>query len=589
MAGKPAVLEAPPSRGNMRFGVSFAMSLKRFFLVRLGRVISYPVRRQLRQFEVACQTPEVVQSELLRGILHTQRNTAFGRDHSFGAVQTPADFRKSVPIAPYEYVAPYIDRVQKGETNALLAAHRVHMFALTSGTTASRKLIPVTDEYLAAYRRGWNMWGIKMYRDNRGRRVAMRPIVQMVGDPEEFRTPAGIPCGNLSGYTAMVQKRLIRWMYAVPHVTGKIKDAKARYYVALRFAIARNVSQFMAANPSTLVQFARTLDAEKESLLRDLRDGTLRADLDIPPEIRGLLSRKLNRDPKKAAELGAIAEKTGQLFPTDVWPVEGTVINTWTGGSMGPYLRQLPRYFGTPPVRDLGLLASEGRMTIPLESGTPGGVLDIASHYFEFVPEGEIDSPSPTVLGAHELQLGGSYYILPTTAYGLYRYHISDLVRVTGFLGRTPIVEFLGKGHRFANLTGEKLSEYHVTRAMDTVAQRLLQPITAYSLAPIWDETQPYYGLFLEETDATDEVGLKRFLAEFDQQLGDENIEYAAKREGARLGPVRALLLPAGTWAAWDRARLAQTGGSPEQYKHPCLIGDVNFRATMPVRREVRA
>ena len=116
------------------------------------------------------------------------------------------------------------------------------------------------------------MWGLKMYRDNRGRRVAMRPIVQMVGDPEEFRTESGIPCGNLSGYTAMVQMRLIQWMYAVPYITGKIKDPKARYYVALRFSIGRNVSQFMAANPSTLVQFARTLDAEKESLLRDLRE-----------------------------------------------------------------------------------------------------------------------------------------------------------------------------------------------------------------------------------------------------------------------------------------------------------------------------
>ena len=37
-------------------------------------------------------------------------------------------------------------------------------------TTASRKLIPVTDDYLAAYKRGWNMWGVKMYRDHRGRR-----------------------------------------------------------------------------------------------------------------------------------------------------------------------------------------------------------------------------------------------------------------------------------------------------------------------------------------------------------------------------------------------------------------------------------
>ncbi|HSQ57615.1 MAG TPA: GH3 auxin-responsive promoter family protein, partial [Gemmata sp.] len=305
------------------------MSLKRFLLVRFGRVISYPIRRQLWKFETACQSPEAVQAELLLSILRNQKDTAFGRDHGFAAVHTVADYRKAVPVKPYEYVAPYIDRVTKGETNALLSANRVHLFALTSGTTASRKLIPVTDDYLAADKRGWNMWGIKMYRDNRGRRVAMRPIVQMVGDPEEYRTPAGIPCGNLSGYTAMVQKRLIRWMYAVPYLTGKIKDAKARYYVALRFSISRNVSQFIAANPSTLVQFARTLDAEKESLLRDLRDGTLRHDLDIPADVRDFLTRKLPRDAKKAAQLAAIAEKTGHLLPTDVWPAEGTVINVW--------------------------------------------------------------------------------------------------------------------------------------------------------------------------------------------------------------------------------------------------------------------
>jgi hypothetical protein len=563
------------------------MSLKRFLLVRFGRLISYPIRRQLHLFELACQNPEAVQTELLRRILRKQAGTDFGRDHHFADVRTVGEFRKNVPVAPYEYVAPYIERVQKGQTHALLADRRVLMFALTSGTTASRKLIPVTDEYLAAYRRGWNMWGVKMYRDNRGRKVAMRPIVQIVGDPEEFRTEAGIPCGNLSGYTAMVQKRLIRWMYAVPYVTGKIKDAKARYYVALRFSIGRNVSQFMAANPSTLVQFARTLDVEKDSLLRDLHDGTLRSDLDIPADVRHWLTRKLPRDSKRAAHLRAIAEKTGHLLPTDVWPVEGTVINTWTGGSMGPYLRQLPRYFGEPPVRDLGLLASEGRMSIPLESNTASGVLDIWSHYFEFIPEGDIDSSQPTVLGAHELTEGQSYYIVPTTAYGLYRYHISDLVRVTGFFGRTPLIEFLGKGHRFANLTGEKLSEYHVTQAMDAVAPRLGLTITAYSLAPIWDDKQPYYGLFLEEQDTRDEAAVRRFLTEFDRQLGAENIEYAAKRTSGRLGPVRALVIPTGAWAAWDRDRLAQTGGSPEQYKHPCLLGDLKFRDSMAVRREI--
>jgi hypothetical protein len=122
---------------------------------------------------------------------------------------------------------------------------------------------------------------------------------------------------------------------------------------------------------------------------------------------------------------------------------------------------------------------------------------------------------------------------------------------------------------------------------MDAVAARVKQPVTAYSLAPVWDDRQPYYAIFLEEPDAADEALLKKFLAELDAQLGVENVEYAAKREGGRLGPLRAALIPPGTWAKWDRDRLASTGGSPEQYKHPCLIGDLTFRDTMGVVREV--
>jgi hypothetical protein len=559
------------------------MSWKRFVLIRLGRLISYPIRRQLRLFESACQNPEAVQTALLLEIVRRNASTAFGRDHRLNAVRSVLDYRRQVPVAPYEYVAPYIERVAQGEWSALLAEPRVHLFALTSGTTARRKLIPVTDSYLRAYRRGWNMWGVKMYRDHRERKIAMRPIVQLVGDPEEFRTPGGIPCGNLSGYTAMVQKRLIRWMYAVPYFIGKIRDARSRYYVALRCALGRNVSQFLAANPSTLLQLARTLDAEKEALLRDLQDGTLRTDLELPADLRPRLASYLRRDPQLARRLHAIAEKTGHLFPTDIWPDSSIILNCWTGGSMGHYLRLLPRYFGSAPIRDLGLLASEGRMTLPFEDHTPAGVLDIWSHYFEFIPEGEIDSTQPTVLGAHEVQLGHTYYILLTTTYGLYRYHISDLVRVTGYYGRTPLVEFLSKGHRFANLTGEKLSEYHVTQAMTAVLGRLPLSVNCYSLAPVWDEQQPYYGFFLEETDVQDEGLLRRFLREYDHQLGLENIEYAAKRTSGRLGPLRALLLPDGFWTEWDRQRLLQTGGSPEQYKHPCLLGDTSFRQSAPV------
>jgi hypothetical protein len=564
------------------------MGVGRFLFRMVGKVIARPVYRKIAAFHELTKDPATVQKALLERIIQTQAGTAFGRDHGFSSIRTIDDYRRQVAINPYENLAPYIHRMMKGEVNALVADPAVLMFALTSGTTAARKHIPITQSYLDDYRHGWNIWGLTGMKAHPA--IKLRPVMQLVGDPEEYRTEAGIPCGNLSGFTAQVQKRIIRFLYSVPAISGKIKDSQARYYVALRFSVPRRVGMLSTANPSTLVALARVMDAEKENLIRDIRDGTLNPKLDLPAEARAALTSKAKKkDPACAQKLEEAIRRDGALLPSAVWPADTILLGCWTGGSVGPYLRQLPRYYANTPVRDIGLLASEGRFTIPIEDNNPAGVLDIASHYFEFIPESEIDSPKPTVLAAHEVREGGSYFILPTTRAGLYRYHISDLVRVAGFHHKTPLIEFLGKGNRFANLTGEKLSEHHVTRAIDQSARKAGQPISAYSMAPCWDDAQPYYGLFIEDQDTANAERLKDFLEDLDRALGEQNIEYAAKRDSGRLGPVRVEVLPPGTWQRWDRERLAQSGGSPEQYKHPCLIGDLNFRQSMPVLREIAA
>jgi len=556
-------------------------------MLRLARLAARPLLARARRFQESCADPEAVQAKLLRDIVARQTATGFGRDHGFADIRTVADFRRRVPVGDYERLAPYIERVKAGDTAALLADDRVRLFALTSGTTAARKFIPITDRYLADLKRAWTIWGVRAYRDHRPRYLPLRPIVQLVGDPDEFRTPAGIPCGNLSGFTAGIQRRMVRRQYVVPASVGKIKEAAARYYVALRFSLGTPVALFLSANPSTLINLARTLNDYSDQLLRDLHNGTLDPRLDIPPNVRAQLTARLTRNPAATRTLSRVADRLGRLYPKDVWPDDTTLIGCWTGGSMGPYLRQLPTYYGNPPVRDLGLVASEGRFTIPFADHTPSGVLDIATHYFEFVPEAEMEAANPTVLGAHELALGKTYFILPTTAAGLYRYHISDLVRVTGFLGRTPTVEFVGKGHRFANLTGEKVSEHHVTRAMDAAATDTGVSVGGYIVAPVWDEARPYYAVFVEEPDAADDGRLNVLLTAFEKRLAEGNTEYEAKRDSRRLGPVRAAVIPAGGLAAFDRDRLSKTGGSPEQYKRPCLMGDVAFAQSMTVLREV--
>ncbi len=104
----------------------------------IGRLVAMPVRRRLNAFERATHDPRTVQEALRRHILAAHAATGFGRDHHFAQTATVADFRNNVPVAGYEYVEPYMRRVVAGEWQALLASPKIHMFAMTSGTTAAQ-------------------------------------------------------------------------------------------------------------------------------------------------------------------------------------------------------------------------------------------------------------------------------------------------------------------------------------------------------------------------------------------------------------------------------------------------------------------
>jgi hypothetical protein len=551
----------------------------------LGRLAVRQARRVAAQFEADTHRPREVQEALLLRFLELNRRTRFSRENHLDTVHSVEQFRRTMRILKYEDLDPYIADMRKGQLDALVGEKQVHMFAMTSGTTSSRKYIPVTPQYLADYRRSWLIWGINTH--NYHNNVFMRSILQLVSDWDEFRTESNIPCGSVSGLTAQMQKRFVRWMYCMPPITGRIKDITAKYYTALRLSMARDVSLITSANPSTLVNLARLMDHEKQELIRDIHNGTLSERFDLPRDVRDIVAHRVSKpNPKRARELEEIVKQMEHLYPSNVWPGL-RVLGNWTGGNVGAYLRHYPKYYGNIPVRDLGLLASEGRMTIPLQDGTPSGVLDVSSHYFEFVPEHEINSDRPKIFAAHEVEPDRNYFILMTTAYGLYRYNIFDLVRVTGFHNKTPMLEFLNKGSSFASITGEKISEFQVVQAVQSALSERNQIVTSYTLAPCWNEETPYYGLFVERGDFATLDAARELALAVDRNLRKLNIEYDAKRESHRLAQIRALVMPNGELQKWDRQRLRKTGGTSEQFKHPCLYPDHTFREQVYVEAEL--
>ncbi|MGL4463014.1 MAG: GH3 family domain-containing protein, partial [Planctomycetia bacterium] len=151
----------------------------------LGRFLQRHAQQQKKQFHALTQRPMEVQRDRLFEQIRREAPTAFGRDHGFKEIRTVAEFRRQVPITKYEYVAPYIERVKNGETEALFHKQPVLMFAMTSGTTDTRKFIPVTPRFLHDYRRGWTVWGLHLFESHK--ELWFKTMLQIVSNHDEFR------------------------------------------------------------------------------------------------------------------------------------------------------------------------------------------------------------------------------------------------------------------------------------------------------------------------------------------------------------------------------------------------------------------
>ncbi len=527
--------------------------------------------RHVERFVAGTSRSFAAQRQILFDKLRRNADSDFGRQFGLGSIRSLADFRR-LSISTYEDYRPYVERVKNGKISAMFGpGTQVLMFSITSGTTSQSKFIPITREFVAEYRRGWNLWGSAVFFDH-------RPLldlwsVQLASDWRKFYTDGRIPCGSISGLAAEMSPWVSRVVFLNTRPLTKIEDPIAKHYVSLRLALPRrDIGSLITANPSTLVELAKIADRDRELLIRDIYQGTLSDKYDVPDQVRRALRRRLRPDRPRARELEQIVERTGKLLPRDYWP-QMQLLSVWTGGSVGAYLPSLREVYGDLPLRDHGLSASEGRMTIPLEDNTSAGVLDYTSQYFEFIPEAEHGRPNPIVLEAHELEIGQRYFIVLTTSSGFYRYDIFDLVECTGYQGQAPLLKFLNKGSHFSSITGEKLSEHQVADSVRKAMEEMDVGLGLFTMAPRWDDP-PGYVLLLERGLPIERH--RELAARVDRHIGRMNVEYRERLTSHRLRPLEVHTVPEGAWEVF-RAQRLRRGGSLEQYKHPCLTNDLEF------------
>ncbi len=532
-------------------------------------------RRAARRLEEAARDPELAQRDLLRDIVRRNAGTAFGREHGFGSIDGAQAWRRQVPVASYEDLRPYIDRMARGEPDVLVA-EPVEMFARTSGTTGQPKLVPVTRTCRRrAHAPQSRAWLHRAMQDHPN--LLDGKALSLVSPAVEDHTEAGIPCGSTSGAMYRGYPRAVRGTYAIPYEVFEIADYEAKYYALMRVGLGVDVSFVVTANPTSVTKLCEVADQRADDLLRDLHDGTLREDVDLPGATRALILSHCRADPARAAQLAAARERRGgRLLPADYWP-NVALIGCWCGGTVGFYVDELPQWFdpdGTRPVpvRDLGWLSSELRGSVPLHDGSPAGVLTVGTSLFEFVSAEEVEfrpdaSADWAFLAPHEVTAGAEYYVFVTTTGGLYRYDINDVLRVDGWFERAPLVSFVRKGRDMTSLTGEKVTVNQIVVAFQRAAKE-----TSVSLRHFCAEAQvetARYSFLVETARDVPHALLRTLLGAIDRHLSAQNIEYDAKRRSDRLRAPELQVMRSG-W--YERLRRRVAGEGRPLFQHKAVV-----------------
>lgn len=509
--------------------------------------------------------PRQAQLRKLQEIVGRNAASIYGKEHKFSGINSVESFRAAVKINNYEDLRPYIDRMLNGE-KSVLTCEEPFMFATTSGTMGKPKFIPVTKSYIREFRHASVASGY--YSLNSFPGIAEGVILSLFSPSTEGFSSCGIPYGAISGALYEREPWLVKkFISPIPYTVYKIRDYESKYYTLLRLALVLPITCFYTLNPSTIVVLLRRLKHYGRRLIKDIAEGTVLPPLPLDQECLSDISSFLRPDPQRAQELLALLE-TDRFLPYAIWP-QLQAVCCWTKAAASFYLADFGEFFDSTPIRDITYGASEGRGTVSLGDGRQ--LLSIRSHFFEFIPEAEIEEANPTVLLADELTVWQNYYILFSTSAGLYRYHINDVIKVTGFYNQTPIIEFQYKGGNVSSFTGEKLTELQIVEAMSLLLKDADFGCRFFSVIPEF-KPNPHYQLLLELDDALwlesseADKRLQELAAGYDRKLSELNVEYMAKRQSQRLDPVVVQLLSPG---AYERLRqsLVASGVADAQIK----------------------
>ncbi len=475
-----------------------------------------------------------MEENLLR-LIRDNRDTVFGKKHDFRKIENPEGYRERVALSEYDDYEESIRAMRQGGQR-VLTAYEVAGYCRSSGTEGRIKYIPLTYEALSRYSDWPERYKNKVYRETGG---GKRLFVNT------FRTAPG----DRSETDLLFSELYYRWMgeqglfspqeYAGGEEGLFDRETEDTLYAKVWLGFAtEDIVLIEGIYLYDVLHFFAYMERHWAEIVRDMEDGRVSPDAAFSA---GLRQRLLSVRPD-VSRLARVRRECSVGFT-------GIASRLWKrlrlicGISSRLYRAEdeaLKRYTGNIDRYYFCYGASECLMGAAVRENHFGYRLIESGGFYEFLPFRE--ESGKTIL-PHQLEKNGLYEIVVTNYSGLYRYRMKDVLRVTGFDGGEPILEFAFRKNQAYNLAGEKMDICHLEGAVSLLWDKIPARHFCFG-ASVQKMPGIYYALavFRDEEIRDGNFAPENLEEELDRALGKMNGDYLDLRKLGRLG--RAELFP---------------------------------------------
>lgn len=429
-------------------------------------------KKHVQKAEEFKKNAEKNQEELLLSLLNTAKKTLFGRTYDFENIKSVKDFQEKVPVADYEDLKPYIEKVKRGQKD-ILWIETPEYFAKTSGTTSGSKYIPISKEGMPFQVKGAQSALFHYIAKKNNADFVGGKMIFLQGSPE-LEEVFGVKTGRLSGIVAH-------------HIPNYLQKNRLPSWET-------NMMEDWEAKVGKIVE-----ETEKENMT--LISG-------IPPWLIMYFEKLIEKNGKKIK----------QIFPNLQLIVTG-------GVNYEPYREKMEELLGGKVDIVQTFPASEGFFAFQ-DDYTKEGLLLLTNHgiFYEFIPLEQYGKPNAQRLTLKDIELNKDYALILTTNSGLWAYSIGDVVR---FIDKNPHrILVSGRTKHFTSAFGEHVIAFEVEEAIKATVEKFPAQITEFHLAPEVnpEEGLPYHEWFIEFEKEPENLDV--FKNELDDQLRKRNTYY---------------------------------------------------------------